>query len=74
MKQPNYPNSFSPGLLLPTCHLLRALLPIVILLASSLPGFTMEESVRQEIEDEATRERESEAAEDPLITRQTEKN
>jgi len=33
----------------------------------------MEESVRQEIEDEATRERESEAAEDPLITRQTEK-
>jgi len=56
-----------------THHLLKALLTIFFLFVTATPGFALEESVRQEIQEEATRERESEASEDPLITRQTEK-
>lgn len=37
------------------------------------PSFALEESIQQEIENEASRDREKEASEDPLAQRQTEK-
>jgi predicted porin len=45
----------------------------LILLCTVAPSFAIDETIQQEIENEASREREKEASEDPLAQRQTEK-